>query len=114
MLRVDTGKPYKVVYSLCKHGFLGYLIEPHVVQLNPDGDFSLTHQRLFSTTATEFNGILDSADLKLIKLLEEIEQGNIIKRYYKKPIRPVFFHFYCYLPFASCGKNVCPVFKVKL
>jgi len=89
MLRVDSTKPCKLVYSLCQHEFLGYLIEPHVVQLNSDGGFSLTYQRLFSTTAKEFISILDEKDIKLIKLLEETEQGNIIKRYYKKPIRPL-------------------------
>ena len=89
MLRVDSSKPCKLVYSLCLHEFLGFLIEPHVVQLNPDGGFSLTYQRLFNTTAAEFNSILDETDKKLIKLLEETEQGSIIKRYYKKPIRPV-------------------------
>ncbi|WP_423148668.1 DEAD/DEAH box helicase [Rubrolithibacter danxiaensis] len=91
MLRVDTNKPFKIVYSICKHEFLGYLIEPHVVQLNPDGDFSLTYQRLFSTTAEEFTQVLDEEDKKLIKLLEEVEQGHIIKRFYKKPIRPMEF-----------------------
>jgi len=89
MLRVDSSKPCKLVYSLCLHEYLGFLIEPHVVQLNPDGGFSLTYQRLFTTTAAEFNTILDETDKKLIKLLEETEQGSIIKRYYKKPIRPV-------------------------
>ena len=89
MLRVDNSKPCKIVYSLCKHEFLGYLIEPHIVQLNPDGDFSLTYQRLFTATAKEFSVFLDDADYKLIKLLEETEQGNIIKRYYTKPIRPL-------------------------
>ncbi|MFD2161448.1 DEAD/DEAH box helicase [Paradesertivirga mongoliensis] len=91
MLRVDSSKPCKLVYSLCKHDFLGYLIEPHVVQLNQDGDFSLTHQRLFSTTAKEFSNILDETDIKLIKILEETEQGHIIRRYHKKPVRPVEF-----------------------
>ncbi|MBC8053565.1 MAG: DEAD/DEAH box helicase [Sphingobacteriaceae bacterium] len=91
MLRVDSSKPCKLVYSICKHDFLGYLIEPHVVQLNQDGDFSLTHQRLFSTTAKEFANILDETDLKLIKLLEETEQGHIIRRYHKKPVRPLEF-----------------------
>ena len=89
MLRVDSEKPCKIVYSICKHEFLGYLIEPHVVQLNPDEGFSLTYQRLFSTTALEFSSILDEKDYKLIKLLEETEQGHIIKRYHKKPIRPL-------------------------
>lgn len=89
MLRVDSEKPCKIVYSVCKHEFLGFLIEPHVVQLNSDKGFSLTYQRLFSTTALEFSSILNETDFKLIKLLEETEQGHIIKRYHKKAIRPV-------------------------
>ena len=89
MLRVDSEKPCKIVYSICKHEFLGFLIEPHVVQLNSDKGFSLTYQRLFSATALEFSSILNETDFKLIKLLEETEQGHIIKRYHKKAIRPV-------------------------
>ncbi len=91
MLRVESSKPCKLVYAICKHDFLGYLIEPHVVQLNPDGGFSLTYQRLFSNTAEEFAPLLDDIDHKLIRLLEETEQGNVIKRFYKKPIRPLEF-----------------------
>ncbi len=91
MLRVDSSKPLKIVYSLCRHPYLGWLIEPHAIQLNPDGDFSLTHQRLFTNTAPEFEEHLDDTDRQLIKLLEETEQGYLIKRYYKKPIRPVEF-----------------------
>ena len=88
MLRVDSSKPCKIVYSICKHDFLGFLIEPHIVQLNSDGGFSLTYQRIFSTTANEFGKVLDETDYKLIKILEETEQGHIIKRYHKKAIRP--------------------------
>ena len=88
MLRVDNGKPYKIVYSLCKHAYFGYLIEPHIVQLNPQGDFSLTYQRVFSHTAKEFAKNLSEKDLKLIKILDETEQNYIIKKYHKKAIRP--------------------------
>jgi len=91
MLRVDSSKPFKVVYSLCRHEFLGWLIEPHAVQLNSDGGFSLTYQRLFSNTVEEFSKGLNELDFKLIKLLDEMEQGYVIKRYYKKMIRPVEF-----------------------
>ena len=91
MLRVDSSKPCQVIYAVCRHEYLGFLIEPHIVQLNPNGEFSLTYQRLFSNTAKEFSQYLDDTDFKLIKYLEEIEQGNIIKRYYKKPIRPFEF-----------------------
>lgn len=91
MLRVDNTKPCKIVYSLCKHAYLGYLIEPHIVQLNPQGDFSLTYQRLFSHTAKEFSTHLTEQDFRLIKILDETEQDFIIKKYYKKPVRPVEF-----------------------
>ncbi|HEY4326462.1 MAG TPA: SNF2-related protein [Mucilaginibacter sp.] len=91
MLRVDSSKPCQIIYAIARHEYLSYVIEPHIVQLNPNGEFSLTHQRLFSNTAKEFSQYIDETDLKLVKLLEELEQGNIIKRFYKKPIRPFEF-----------------------
>ena len=91
MQQVDTTQPHELIYSLCEHPYLGYLIEPHVVQLNPNGGYSLTHRRIFSHTAVDYAPILDEVDYKLIKLLEAVEQTNVIKRYHKKPIRPVDF-----------------------
>jgi len=91
MLRVDSSKPCQIIYAIARHEYLSYVIEPHIVQLNPNGEFSLTHQRLFSNTAKEFFQWIDEVDLKLIKILEEIEQGNLIKKFYKKPIRPFEF-----------------------
>src|ERR1700744_6755917 len=91
MLRVDSSKPCQIIYAIARHDYLGFVIEPHIVQLNPNGEFSLTHQRLFSNTAKEFAHCIDETDFKLVKILEEIEQGNLIKKYYKKPIRPSEF-----------------------
>src|ERR1700760_1623455 len=91
MLRVDSSKPCQIIYAVCRHEYLSYVIEPHIVQLNPNGEFSLTYQRLFSNTAKEFSQYLDETDFKLVKILEEMEQGNLIKRFYKKPIRPFEF-----------------------
>ncbi len=91
MLRVDSTKPCQLIYALARHEYLSWLIEPHIVQLNPNGEFSLTHQRLFTNTAKEFSSCISDTDLKLIKLLEEIEQGQIIKKNYKKPVRPYEF-----------------------
>ncbi len=90
-MRVDSRKPFRLVYSLCRHEFLGYLVEPHVVQYNQDGSFSLTYQRLFSNTASEYETALDEDDLTLIRLCEEIEQSKLIKRFLKKNIRPSAF-----------------------
>jgi len=91
MLRVDSTKPCQLIYAIARHEYLSYVIEPHIVQLNNNGEFSLTHQRLFSNTAKEFLPYLDDVDLKLVKILEEMEQGNLIKKFYKKPIRPFEF-----------------------
>ncbi|MFD1631187.1 DEAD/DEAH box helicase [Pseudopedobacter beijingensis] len=91
MLRVDSQKPCKLVYSLAKHDFLGFLIEPHIVQLNQNGSFSLTYQRIFSNTAQEFIHHIAEDDLKLIKILDNLEQDAIIKKYFKKNIRPLEF-----------------------
>lgn len=91
MLRVDSSKPCQIIYAIARHEYLSYVIEPHIVQLNPNGEFSLTHQRLFPNTAKEFAHYLDETDFKLIRILEEMEQGNVIKRFYKKPIRPFEF-----------------------
>lgn len=91
MLRVATDKPFKLVYSLAKHDYFGFLIEPHIVQLNPDGDFSLTHQRIFPHTAEGFSHCIDATDIKLIKLCEEIEQDQIIKKFFKKKVRATEF-----------------------
>ncbi|MFD0795185.1 DEAD/DEAH box helicase [Mucilaginibacter litoreus] len=91
MLRVDSTKPCQIIYAIARHDYLSYVIEPHIVQLNPNGEFSFTHQRLFSNTAEEFAHCIDETDRKLIKILEDIEQGNIIKKFYKKPIRPFEF-----------------------
>jgi superfamily II DNA or RNA helicase len=91
MLRVDSSKPCRIIYAIARHEYLSYVIEPHIVQLNPNGEHSLTHQRLFSNTVQEFAHCVDENDLKLVKILEEIEQGSLIKKFYKKPIRPFEF-----------------------
>ncbi|QNL50826.1 DEAD/DEAH box helicase [Olivibacter sp. SDN3] len=88
MLRIDTQKPYTLVYSLCQHEFLGYLIEPHIVQMNPNGEFSLTYQRIFTNTAEEYAAAIDESDRKIIRLLDELEQSELIKKMHKKTIRP--------------------------
>ncbi len=112
MLRVNNSSPCKMVYSVCKHGYLGYLIEPHIVQLNPQGDFSLTYQRLFAHTASEFAKHLTDVDRKLIKILDETEQDFVIKKYHKKVIRP--FEFFSKFYNEKFYENVRPKIERKL
>lgn len=88
MHKRKTNKEFVLVYSLGEHPYLGFLIEPHAVMLNPNGSLSFTHKRLFSSTSEEFDAILDDTDRQLISLLDEIEQSHVIKRYHKQSIRP--------------------------
>lgn len=88
MQQVDTNSSYRLVYSLGKHPYLGYLIEPHIVQLNQNGSYSLSYKRVFSNTVDQFADALDQTDYKLIQLCDEIEQTQLIKRFHKKAIRP--------------------------
>ncbi|MGI4022672.1 MAG: DEAD/DEAH box helicase [Janthinobacterium lividum] len=112
MLRVDNSKPCKIIYAICKHEYLSYLIEPHVVQLNPNGEYSLTHQRLFVNTAEEFAEFLDDTDRKLIRILQDTEQSHLILKYYKKPIRPLEFFSKIYT--EEVFENLRPKIEKKL
>lgn len=88
MRQTEKSIRYQLVYSLGEHPYLGYLIEPHIVQLNANGSLSLSSKRVFSNTVEEYAAALDEQDYKIIKLLDEVEQTQVIKKYHKKAIRP--------------------------
>src|SRR5690606_9519233 len=89
MQQIENSASFKLIYSLGEHPYLGYLIEPHIVYLNSNGSLSLSSKRVFSNTIDEFAAALDETDFKIIKLLDELEQTQVIKKYHKKAIRPV-------------------------
>lgn len=91
MQQVDSKLPFKLIYSLGEHPYLGYLLEPHIVQLSANGSYSLSYKRIFTNTIGDFASALDDNDHQIIKLLDEIEQTHIIKAFNKKAIRPVDF-----------------------
>ena len=91
MQQVKSKLPFKLIYSLGLHPYLGYLIEPHIVQLNTNGSYSLSYKRIFTNTIGDFAPALEETDYQLIKLLDEIEQTHIIKAFNKKAMRPADF-----------------------
>lgn len=98
MLVVNT-QPFDLVYTLVNHHYLGCVLEPHVVQVNGLGNFTLTHQRIFSKTAEYFSKKISEADMELIKLLDEVDDDYLFRKYYvdgKKKIRTAeFFEKHC-------------------
>ncbi len=98
MIVVNT-QPFALVYAFFQHPHLGWLLEPHVVQVNSKGAYTLTHQRVFFKTADYFIAGISEEDLKLIKLLDEVDDDYIFKRFnteLKRKIRTnEFFQKYC-------------------
>ncbi|MEM6630504.1 MAG: DEAD/DEAH box helicase [Bacteroidota bacterium] len=81
MRLVDPNLPYKIVYSIYHHEYLGYLISPHIVQILPDGQLSLIHQGIYPDNMDEFSPGLDEKDKDLIVLLAEISTKCIVKKF---------------------------------
>lgn len=88
-----------MVYTLVNHPCLGFVLEPHVVQVNSLGNFTLTHQRIFSRTASYFSKKISPDDLELITLLDELDDDFLFRKFYTNPKKKIrtaeFFQKYC-------------------
>ena len=69
-MRVSPEKPFKLVYSLFSHEYLGVLMESFVVQLDENGSYSLAYQNISAKNAPDFAAGLDEDDYELIKSYE--------------------------------------------
>lgn len=90
-MKVSTALPHQLIYSLFQHEYLGYLFESFVVQLDEKGKLTLQHQNISSKNAKDFEGGMDERDLRLIELMDQIQQEAIILKFYKKKIKPAEF-----------------------
>ena len=90
-MRVSSEEPFEVVYSLFSHEYLGILFESFAVQLDEKGRHSLAYQNISSKNATEFASGLDEDDYDLIKLIDNMQQEAIIKKFNTKNIKPKEF-----------------------
>lgn len=91
-MKVVNTQPFELVYTLVDHPHLGLLIEPHVVQINTLGNYTLTHQKVFNTTIDYYEKGVDDTDRKLVNLLGELDQEVIVKKFHTQAtIRPAEF-----------------------
>jgi len=97
-MKVSPAEPFQIVYSLLEHEFLGYLFEAFVVQLNARGELTLLNQTLSSKNAGEFATGLDAMDFELVRIIDEIQQDVILKRYNTKKLPAVDFFLKIYDP----------------
>lgn len=86
--------PFDLVYTLVNHPQIGFILEPHVVQINSLGNYTLTHQRVFSRTAEYFSKKLTPEDFELIKILDELDDDYLCRKFYtggKRKLRTAEF-----------------------
>jgi len=87
-LKVDSSKPYRLIFTLHPDTELGPVIEPYVVQLNEQKKLSLTFQKLYTHTAEVFAEGMDEDDREIIRIATEYSMEVIVKKFSKKEVRP--------------------------
>lgn len=91
-MKVSNLQPFELVYAIVEHAHLGWLIEPHVVQINSLGNRTLLHQKVHVSTLDYFQKGIDDLDRKLISILDLLDQEQIVKLFYtKESLRPAAF-----------------------
>jgi SNF2 family DNA or RNA helicase len=85
MRLVDPQLPFKVVYAISHHQYLGYLISAHVVQLSPNGELSLVHQGAYPDNLEQFATGIDDKDRQLVALTNRTLPRELIKHFKGNP-----------------------------
>ncbi|GAB3248512.1 hypothetical protein GCM10027347_04850 [Larkinella harenae] len=97
-MKVSPAEPFQLIYSLLEHEFLGYLFEAFVVQLNARGELTLQNQTLSAKNAGEFATGLDEGDFELVRIIDDIQQDVILKKFNSKKLPAVDFFLKVYDP----------------
>jgi superfamily II DNA or RNA helicase len=90
-MKVSPSEPYKIVYSILSHQYLGYTFEPFVVQTTAQGEFTYQSQTISSKNIDEFKGGLENTDFELVSLIDSIQQDAILKKFNTKKLSPTDF-----------------------
>ncbi|EIM77053.1 SNF2-like protein [Nitritalea halalkaliphila LW7] len=90
-MKVSAEAPHQLIYSLFEHEYLGLLFESFVVQLNEKGKLSFAYQNISYKNAHEFAASCDEADYKLIRLMDSMQQEEVVKPFNKKKLKPKEF-----------------------
>lgn len=83
---VSPSEPFKIIYSLFEHQYLGFLVESFVVKLNYRNEVTFQCQNVSSKNISEFASGLDELDYELVKLIDNIQQEVIFKKFNTKKI----------------------------
>ncbi len=90
-MNVSPEQPFRIVYSLFQHEYLGYIFESFAVKLDAKGRLSYSHQNISSKNAREFGSKLDDDDYELIRLMDSMQQESVVNHFHKRKIKPAEF-----------------------
>lgn len=77
-------EPFKLVFSLYQHEYLGYLIEPFVVKLTNIGGLSFQSQNISVSNLGDFKSKLTENEVELVKLTSSLQLDTIYKKFKSK------------------------------
>ncbi len=95
-MNVSTLLPFRIVYSLYDHEYLGYQFEAYAVQVDGNNRLTLKHQHVSSKNMREFASRLNDTDYKLIELMDKLHQDTIVKKFHEKKIKTEEFFLKTY------------------
>jgi SNF2 family DNA or RNA helicase len=95
-MKVSTAEPYQIIYSLLQHEYLGYLFESFVVQLDSRGELTLLNQNISAKNVQEFAAGLDDVDFELVKMIDDLQQDVILRKFNPRRLSPVDFFLKIY------------------
>lgn len=83
---VSPSEPFKLIFSLYEHEFLGFLVESYVAQLNAKGQITYQTQNISSVNFKDFKAQLEKGDEDLVKWTDAIQQDEILKKFNNKKL----------------------------
>lgn len=90
-MKVSASHPFKIIYSLYQHEYLGYIFESYIVHLDEKGRLTFQHQNISSKNAREFSRGLDDRDFELVEIMDSMQQENVVRKFSSKVMKPEEF-----------------------
>ncbi|TDB63970.1 DEAD/DEAH box helicase [Arundinibacter roseus] len=97
-MKVSTAEPYQIIYSLLQHEYLGYLFESFVVQVDSRGQLTLLNQNISAKNVQEFSAGLDEVDFELVRMMDDIQQDAILRKFNPRKLSALDFFLKVYDP----------------
>ncbi len=92
MIEVSSRSKYKLVYSIVNHPQIGPVIKPYVVQLTPNGNYSLVFEHIIGSDLKFYTDLDNPETNEIVQLLDKLTSEAITKKFSSvKKIRPTEF-----------------------